>query len=358
MSSSFRGVAVRYFSLLLDALGREGVDGARLLALAGIPASRFERGDNELRVAEVQAFLQAAGQLSGRRDLGFALGPLIKLNSHDMLGYGMLSCRDLDQLLRLTSRHYHLINGTFSMRYQRRATQAEVLFSPVVAMPPETLEFMLEVIAVSVYHQTEMVLGPGRPMYDIRLSMAAPPHRARYAELAAARFHFDPGAVPGVTVLFGVAMLDRPLPMAAPEVVRQIEQRIAPAARRPVADAAWGPYLTMMLREAQGRLTLDDIARRLEVSPRTIDRQLKKEKLQFRDLALQVRFDCARELLSSPGATASAVAEQMGFSDPANFSRAFRRHAGMTPGEFMATLAAPAAVSRSPVAPAPPASRP
>src|ERR1700744_3143770 len=148
MSSSSRGVAVRYFSLLLDALARDGVDTARLLAQAGIPASRFERGDNELRVAEVQAVLLAASQLSGRRDLGFVLGPLIKLNSHDMLGYGMLSCRDLDQLLRLTSRHYHLINGLFSMRYRRGATEAEVMFSPVVAMPTETLEFMLETIAV------------------------------------------------------------------------------------------------------------------------------------------------------------------------------------------------------------------
>src|SRR6202012_3220850 len=100
-------------------------------------------------------------------------------------------------LLRLTSRHYHLINGIFSMRYQRRATHAEVLFSPVVAMPTETLEFMLETIAVSVYHQSDMVLGPGRPRYDIRLSMAAPPHLARYAELSAARFHFDPGAGAG-----------------------------------------------------------------------------------------------------------------------------------------------------------------
>jgi AraC-like DNA-binding protein len=91
----------------------------------------------------------------------------------------------------------------------------------------------------------------------------------------------------------------------------------------------------MMLREVQGDLiTLDDLARHVRLSARTIDRYLKKEGLQFRDLAQQMRFERACTLLAEPSATVAQVALRLGFSDAANFSRAFRRVFGMAPGEY------------------------
>jgi AraC-like DNA-binding protein len=91
----------------------------------------------------------------------------------------------------------------------------------------------------------------------------------------------------------------------------------------------------MLLRETQGQLTLEEIAGRMNISARTIDRNLKKEHLQFRELAQQVRFERAQALLAQPGATVSGVALQLGFSDAANFTRAFRRHSGATPSDFL-----------------------
>ena len=102
-----------------------------------------------------------------------------------------------------------------------------------------------------------------------------------------------------------------------------------------VPDGGWGDYVTMLLRELRGeQVTLEDIAVRMSVSPRTIRRNLKKEQLQFRDLSQQVRINQARELLAQQGITVSCVAEQLGFSDTANFTRSFRRYCGQTPSEF------------------------
>jgi transcriptional regulator GlxA family with amidase domain len=124
--------------------------------------------------------------------------------------------------------------------------------------------------------------------------------------------------------------------MAAPHVVEQVEQRMQTRPRRPVADTGWGECVEMLLRQSQGRqITLEDIARRIDVSARTIDRCLKREGLQFRALSQRVRFERARELLAVHGASVSWVADQLGFTDAANFSRGFRRHCGVTPSEFL-----------------------
>jgi len=324
----------RYFALLLGALAVQGTDTSRLLQLARIETARFERADGMLLPGEVDALLTSAYRLTGRTDLGFELGLLIKLNSHDQLGYGLLSCRNFDHVLRLASRHYHLIIELFSMRYRRLPEGGEVVFAPVVAMSLRTMQFLLEVIAVSVQRQVLMLLGPEAAAVDFRMGMPAPAHQPRYLDLLPARFHFDERAMPSVTMTVPPSLLDLPLPMASPQVVEQIEAQLESQKRRPAPDGGWGDYVTMLLRETLGRVTLEDIARRMNISARTIDRNLKKEHLQFRELSQQVRFERASELLLQPGATVSGVAEQLGFSDAANFTRAFRRHAGVAPSDF------------------------
>lgn len=334
-TSSPKRVPVRYFSLLLGLLESQGTSTTRLLELTGIERSRLERADGMLLLSDAEAFVDASYRLSGRKDLGFEMGQLIKPNSHDLLGFGMLSCRDLDQMFRLASRHYHLMTELFTMRYRRLGRHGEVVFSPTTAMSPELLHFHMEAVAVSAHGHIQLLSQSGPVHCEIRLGMPLPRHHARYASMPSAHFRFDDGALPGVTMAIDAAVLDKPLPMAAPQVVEQIEERLEALRRRPVPGAGWGEYIAMLLREAQGRqVTLDEIARRMNISERTIDRHLKKETLQFRDLSQQVRFERARELLAQRGTSVARVAQQLGFTDSANFSRAFRRHAGKTPSAF------------------------
>src|SRR5262249_38846117 len=157
--------------------------------------------------------------------------------------------------------------------------------SPLLAMPLEMLRFYLEVLAVTHQNQVAMVLGANDAPYDIRLSMPAPPHRARYDALAPVRFHFDAHAMPGVIVRMDAELLDRPLVMADAQVVQQVAARCDALQRPAVPTSGWSEYVGMLLRETDGRqLTLEDIAQRLRLSARTIDRNLKKEGVQFREL--------------------------------------------------------------------------
>ena len=87
----------------------------------------------------------------------------------------------------------------------------------------------------------------------------------------------------------------------------------------------------------RGLITLEDLARRVNVSARTIDRHLKKEGLGFRELSDKVRFERACEMLCAEGASIVDVALRLGFSDAANFSRAFKRVIGVSPGEYQKT---------------------
>ena len=341
--SSVKRVPTRYFVTLVDALQAQGTDTARLLQIAGIDEAQFRRADASLMPLQIEALIAAARRMTGRTDLGFEAGSLIKMTSHDMLGYGMIGCRDVDQMLRLVSRYYHLMNELFTLRYRRTAQLGEVLYSPVAAMPLETLRFMMEALALAHHNQMQLVFGPALEAYDIVLGMPRPSHHARYDTLAPVRVRFDEQAMPGVRVLMGSVMLNQALPLASQAVVQQVSERLEALTRRPTPEeGGWSTFITMMLTEAHGELlTLEDIGQRLNVSGRTVDRNLRKEGQQFRDIAQRVYMARAREMLEQPGTTVAQVAERLGFSDAANFSRAFRRYTGTTPSQYQQAAATP-----------------
>lgn len=340
MASPVRRVPTRYFQLLLDALRNNGTDVQRLLELSGLdPAQLWARGAT-LSSLEVDTLIRTASQLTGRQDLGFELGRRIKMNSHDLLGYGLMSCSTLDEFLRMAARHYHLMTETWSMSYRRTPTHGEAVYTPLVAMPPESQRFYMEALAVAHQNQIYLLAGPDAPGYDIHIAMAQPEHIHRYLGLAPVRFHFQEGGMPGIRVVMAADLLSIPLALGDPQVVREIDERCATLGQRPRrGDVGWSEYVMMVLRNARSEpITLEELARRVNVSPRTIDRYLKQEGMGFRQLSDKVRFEQACELLSVEGASVSAVAVQLGFSDAANFSRAFRRVMGMLPSEYQANL--------------------
>ena len=345
MTSRSRKVPVRYFALLRDFLRLQGVDTKLLLNMAGIEETLFDQRKAMLVPAQVEAFIASARRLTGRGDLGFELGRLIKMTSHDLLGYGMLSCRSFDEVMRLVVRHYHLMTETFALRYCKSDVYGEAIYTPLTNMPLETLHFYYELLAMAHCNQVRLLLGADTPAFDAYLSMPEPAHVARYRSFAPVRFHFDSGAPPGVRIVMGADVLDVPLPMADAGVVQEVDERCeALGQRAPVSDGGWGDLITMMLRESVGQaLTLEQLAERLGLSVRTIDRYLKNENLQFRDLSQKVRFERACELLSLPDSSVNQVALNLGFTDSGNFSRAFRREVGLTPSEYQRT----ASVSRA-----------
>lgn len=80
--------------------------------------------------------------------------------------------------------------------------------------------------------------------------------------------------------------------------------------------------------------SLERIAGQLHTTPRTLIRRLKAQDTSYRQLLEDARLDCADALLADARLTVAEVAQRLGYSDPANFGRAFRKLTGMTPAAW------------------------
>lgn len=81
---------------------------------------------------------------------------------------------------------------------------------------------------------------------------------------------------------------------------------------------------------ASGRISMDSVASGVGCSRATVYRRLRHENTGFQALVERVRRRRAMELICDQGATVKEAAYQVGFSDPATFSRAFKRWTGKT----------------------------
>src|SRR5918992_2896944 len=82
-------------------------------------------------------------------------------------------------------------------------------------------------------------------------------------------------------------------------------------------------------------LSLDDIARRVASSRRQLQRAYAEiGDTTFREHLTRVRMERAAELLALRMFTVREVAHRVGYRQPAQFAKAFRRHHGVTPSRF------------------------
>ncbi|GAL15035.1 transcriptional regulator AraC family [Vibrio astriarenae] len=80
----------------------------------------------------------------------------------------------------------------------------------------------------------------------------------------------------------------------------------------------------------QQDVTLEYAAELLKLTPRTLQRRLKEERTSFRTIRDNLIFTAAVDMMEQQQ-TLTHIATQLGFSDIAHFSRAFKRISGLTP---------------------------
>jgi AraC family transcriptional regulator, regulatory protein of adaptative response / methylphosphotriester-DNA alkyltransferase methyltransferase len=88
-------------------------------------------------------------------------------------------------------------------------------------------------------------------------------------------------------------------------------------------------------REYASALALDDVARRVAASRRQLQRAYAEiGGTTFREHLTRVRMERAAELLAARSPTVREVAHRVGYRQPAQFAKAFRRHHGVAPSDF------------------------
>jgi len=196
--------------------------------------------------------------------------------------------------------------------------------------------------------------GLGRHVHELAVAHALLQVRASVASFAideAWFVHARPAHVDALHGLFGSAHvtfgcedsgfsvasdhLDRPMPAADARTLGTIEPLLVDALGASPASPSFSDRIaTHIASSLPGGSDVAEVARAMHMSGRTLQRRLEQEGTTFSEVLDRARLDVARRALAAPATTLSDVAIQLGFSDLATFTRAFKRWTGMPPGQW------------------------
>lgn len=311
------------------ALGNSGIDDQALFAEAGIDYELVNRPDRRIPVADMTRLWQLAVRASGDPAFGLAVAQQVNLTTFHALGVAAMASETVSDAANMISRFASMVSDGIDM--QVRIGDAEV--GLVLAMRPGYPRFAdacVEAVLASIV-LTARQLAP-----QLRLERVAFRHRCaadplQYRQLFDCPVRF---AAP-VDGLFGSPDLlsSGPLPASSPSVA----QANAALCEQYLSDRNSGEtsgrvreLIARQLRAGAVPL-LPDVAAALAMSERKLQRLLREEGVQFRDLLDEVRALIARQLLLDDDMAVGRVAEQLGFDSLSAFSRAFRRWYDMSP---------------------------
>ncbi|PYE86579.1 AraC family transcriptional regulator [Phyllobacterium leguminum] len=320
---------------LIATLGEIGLDASRLTA--GLGMEKEDLADPACQVSFRQgreAILRGLKMAKGRA-LGLETGMREKITSVGLVGYAMLTAGTVGDAVKLG---LDLQKDTGSMlEFDTRIGAEEIAVTAASRFHDSEIHVFLveEAFASFMGIATSLACDGFKPL-RIDLAYPAPAHAEAYQRVFGCPVRF--GQMESVFV-FDPAWYKRPLATADPFTHRQLIEFLAyNRARRREAAEIIESVERVLRQKLDSRNHISKVARALGMSERTLRRRLAESGVSFQSILDGLRKNRALELLSNQNMPVDQIAFAVGFSDPHNFRRAFRRWTGATPGALRAHL--------------------
>ena len=298
---------------------------------AGSGLSREQLNDPTLRVSYRQAHsvIRRALQATGETGLGLAVGRSETLGSFGLLGLAMMTSATFGDAMQVGITHHRVSGSLLDVSFEEVGPHEVALAVWPRFNDAPLLPFLCEELFASALAIARELLGQGFRPSRLEVTYAQPPHVNAYADYFQCELVF--GARYNRIVL-DVRWLAQPLPAHNPLTAQQalalcMQQHDASGAQQEIV-ASVERLLRSHLRQ-QPRLP--DVARMLNMSERSLRRRLAEGGRIFREIHDRVRAERALELLHGGALSVAEIGQEIGFSDPREFRRAFKRWTGMPP---------------------------
>ncbi|WP_339525247.1 AraC family transcriptional regulator [Pseudomonas sp. EA_35y_Pfl2_R111] len=333
-------VSVAYLQGLLDYLARQGVDSAELLERVQLGPQTLAQRDQRIAASTYLELLGHGVRLTGDEQLGLHLGEAVRPGYYGVLGYLIMSCATLADALHRQARYAALVGnlGQVDLADEppRPGLEPQVAHSWQPLLPQQKRQLSEETLAgwVTFGH---WISGLDIPPTEVRFQHAAPADTSEYQRIFRCPVLFDQA---DNALVFPKRLLATPLGQADAQVRLMLDAY----ADRLLGEIQQGHSVLDRARLELSRqlpevgADLQQIAARLALSPRTLQRRLREAGLSFNQLVDETRQQLVLHYLRDPALELAEIAFLVGFSEPGSLARAFRRWTGQSPGEYRRQL--------------------
>ncbi|MES2720615.1 MAG: AraC family transcriptional regulator [Pseudomonadota bacterium] len=332
-------IPMSYLQLMVEIMAERGMSVEALLQGSGMSMEQAAQSDARMSAAQWGLVVANALRASGDWGLGYEYGLRMRLSVHGFLGYAAMSSLTLGDALDILVRYFQSRQRSLSLF---RTADGEACVIEMTQLHPLSMghpmapvrAFMFEALMVGIVKGVSSMLQldgfPGGA--EICFDWPEPDYYRHYRDrLPAVRFD-QPGNCLRISTSVLALRPHMADALASQQAVERCEQELALAGG---SHESVSQQVRTVLASTMGSCpTQDQLAARLHMSSRSLARKLQMEGCSFSQLLKEERRRVASYLLEYSSLELQQIASQLGYVDPANFTRAFRQWTGELPSQY------------------------
>lgn len=349
-------IPVSYLQLLLEIVDERGVSSQQLFK--GLPPfpNPLERPWARMSAIQWGMLLLRAMRILPEPAIGYEYGLRMRPSANGFLGYAALSCESVRESMGLVIHYFQTRQREFGIRMhiEQEYVAVEVFeFHPIVSLP---IKFPVQSTATTadvvnplwplrrIFYE-HILLGLarsvaamlGQELVDLEgelwFDWAEPDYHAHWCNrLPPVRF-----SQLSNQLRLPVKVLDmRPVladPLAAKQAIELCDRELAQTGA--ASDSVIHRVCAELVQAKNGGYPdLETVSARLHMSSRTLARKLKEDDSSFQQLLEEIQSRDACEMIENTELDLHQIASRLGYRNPANFTRAFRKWTGESPSQY------------------------
>ncbi|MBW3163632.1 AraC family transcriptional regulator [Ferrimonas balearica] len=317
-----------YLHQVTELVGSYQVDTVSWLASLGLTPFEPDDEPTSLSWRTFQQLLHDARQLTGEPSFGLMVGKRLLVNTHGMLGYAAINSGTIVEAVQIFERFLPL--RTDLVQFSHHWVDDALCIRITESRPLESIgRPVMEAAVMSLKNVLDYLSLNHKVVDHIRFPYEADEQSPLLRELIGCDIRYRQKWA-GLVVPKAVAV--RPLRVAKTGSFREAE-RICRAELKQLDDAQTftNQIRRWLLQSQLGFPSLELTARRFNLTPRTLHRRLVAEGTSYQQQLDQVRHKLALQYLQQGQWSVQEVAFALGYSDTANFRRAFKRWQSVPP---------------------------
>ncbi len=311
-----------------DTLEAKGIDADELFTRCGIdPTQRF---DSEARypVYATNRLWQAAIHKTSDPSLIYEVVSRIKPQMLHAMGHAWIVSRTLLDALKRFVRYHRMLSTNVEVRLEEAQGSYQLVVN--VIDPMESLKS--DGILTFTLHMCRQAYGEDLTPLQVQLTRLEPRDDSIIEKFFGCDIEYG---TPENVIIFNPFDLNRKLKGANASVANAMDnvtvEYLSNLDANDVVTRVKKYVAETLMHGDPGK---QDIAEELGMSARTLQRRLDEEGTSVKKIVDETRHQLALTFIAQRRYSIKEVAYGLGFSDPSNFARAFKRWTGRTPRQF------------------------
>ncbi len=313
---------------------RSGVDPTPVLRAVGLSEDRLEDPDERVPQPVYNRLFHLLAEARRDADFGLHFAETGDIDGFHVVGHLARRSRTLGEAFERVARYSRIVHD--AGRVEVELSDAGLVVFPgcrgmLHEFPRQVAEYSAASVVVIARALTEKPLVP----LEVGFRHPAPESTAEHRRIFGCAPRFGR---PETSVVFERAVASQTIAGYEPGLVSLLELLASGMLEKlGEADDLMARVEQLVARRLEeGVPSLDDVADQLGVGKRVLQRRLQQSETTFQGLVESVRQRLAERYLENPSLSLHEIAFLLGYTDPSNFHRAFRRWFGATPAEVRA----------------------